>query len=118
MHDGAETYRICKTMGTCCWIIVLDIDRFHIVNDSYGYETGDKILKNFAHILCKYTAAGGFAARVSADNFVLVLHDYTDYGDEELPGRTLEHIRSDMAGLTTDDDAVTDLLCRLCPHPL
>ncbi len=111
MHDGAETYRICKTMGTCCWIMVLDIDRFHIVNDSYGYETGDKILKNFAHILCKYTAAGGFAARVSADNFVLVLHDYTDYGDEELPGRTLEHIRSDMAGLTTEEMTTLSLTC-------
>ena len=103
MHDGEETYRICKAMDTCGWIMVLDIDRFHIVNDSYGYENGDKILRNFAHILCKYTAAGGFAARVSADNFAIVMHDYTDYGDDELPGRTLEHIRQDMETLSTGE---------------
>lgn len=111
MHDGEETFRICKTMNTFCWIMVLDIDRFHIVNDSYGYENGDKVLRNFAHILCKYTAPGGFAARVSADNFVLVLHDYTDYGDDELPGRTLEHIRADMANLSTGELSGLALTC-------
>lgn len=111
MREGEETYRICKTMGTFCWIIVLDIDRFHIVNDSFGYENGDKILRNFAHILCKYAANGGFAARVSADNFVLVLHDYTDFGDEELPVRTIERIRADMADLTTGEFASLALSC-------
>ena len=111
MHDGAETFRICQVMGSCCWIIVLDIDRFHIINDSYGYENGDKILKNFAHILCKYTASGGFAARVSADNFALVLHDYTDHGDDELPGRTLEHIRADMATLSCGEFTNLSLTC-------
>ena len=111
MHDGAETFRICQVMGSCCWIMVLDIDRFHIINDSYGYENGDKILKNFAHILCKYTASGGFAARVSADNFALVLHDYTDHGDDELPGRTLEHIRANMATLSCGEFNNLSLSC-------
>lgn len=111
MHDGEETFRICRAMGTYCWILVLDIDRFHIINDSYGYENGDKILKQFAHVLCKYTAAGGFAARVSADNFAMVLHDYSDYGDDELPGRTLEHIRADLQGLSIGEFANLSLSC-------
>lgn len=96
MQDGPEIYERCKAMGTFCWIIVLDIDRFHIINDSTGYENGDKILRNFAHILCKYATPGGFAARVSADNFALIVHDYSDYGDEDLPIRTIERIRLDM----------------------
>ncbi len=111
MQDGEETYRICKTMGTFCWIIVLDIDRFHIVNDSCGYEIGDNILRNFAHILCKYANPGGLAARVSADNFVLVIHDYSDFGDEDLPVRTIEHIRMDMAELTTGENTALALTC-------
>ncbi len=111
IHDGEETYRICQTMNTSCWIIAVDIDRFHIVNDTCGYEKGDKFLRNFAHILCKYATSGGFAARVSADNFVLVLHDYTDYGDEDLPIRTLERIRSDLAKMATDEFASLALSC-------
>lgn len=101
IHDGEENYRICKTMQTSCWIIAVDIDRFHIVNDTCGYDKGDVILRDFAHVLCKYAASGGFAARVSADNFVLVLHDYSDYGDEDLPIRTMERIRNDFAKLST-----------------
>lgn len=111
MHDGEETYRLCQTMGTFCWVIVIDIDRFHIINDSYGYENGDKILKNVAHILCKYTASGGFAARVSADNFVLVLHDFTVTGDDEMPGRTIEHVRNDLTHLAVDEFASMNLTC-------
>ncbi len=111
IHDGEETYRLCKAMGTFCWIVALDIDRFHIVNDSCGYENGDKLLRNFAHILCKYASSGGFAARVSADNFVLVLHDYSDYGDEDLPIRTVERIRSDMAELAVGEFASLALSC-------
>ena len=30
MQDGPEIYERCKAMGTSCWIIVLDIDRFHM----------------------------------------------------------------------------------------
>ncbi len=111
MHDGEETYRLCQTMGTYCWVIVIDIDRFHIINDSYGYENGDKILKNVAHVLCKYTASGGFAARVSADNFVLVLHDYTVNGDDEMPVRTLEHIRADLTSMSAGDFSSINLTC-------
>ncbi len=111
MQDGEQTYRICKTMGTSCWIIVLDIDRFHIVNDTNGYENGDKILRNFAHILCKYATPGGFAARVSADNFALIIHDYSDFGDDDLPIRTIEHIRMDMAGLATAEFSSLALSC-------
>lgn len=111
IHDGEETYRICQTMGSSCWIIAVDIDRFHIVNDTCGYEKGDIILRNFAHVLCKYAASGGFAARVSADNFVLLLHDYSDYGDEDLPIRTLERIRNDFAKLATDEFASLALSC-------
>lgn len=111
MHDGEETYRLCQNMRTFCWVIVIDIDRFHIINDSYGYENGDKILKNVAHILCKYTASGGFAARVSADNFVLVLHDFSVTGDDEMPGRTIEHVRNDLAHLAVDEFSSMNLTC-------
>lgn len=109
MVDGAAAYDLCKSMNSFCWIIVLDIDRFHIVNDTCGYDNGDKILRNFAHILCKYAAGTGFAARVSADNFALVLHAYTDFGDEDLPIRTLAKIRTDLARLAVGEFASLSL---------
>ncbi|MCR5718468.1 MAG: bifunctional diguanylate cyclase/phosphodiesterase [Oscillospiraceae bacterium] len=111
MHDGEDRYRLCQMMETFCWVIVIDIDRFHIINDSYGYDNGDKILKTIAHVLCKYTAAGGFAARVSADNFVLVLQDYSIACDDDLPIRTIEHIREDLSHLETMEIPSLSVTC-------
>ncbi|MBR4101900.1 MAG: EAL domain-containing protein [Oscillospiraceae bacterium] len=108
IQDGEQTYQLCKKTGSTYWIIVLDIDRFHIINDSLGYEKGDKYLRDFAHLLCKHTASGGMVARLSADNFAMLVQDY---GDEELPMRIVEQIRIDMAELSTGDSSTTALSC-------
>ena len=86
MDIGQETYECCQLLNYSYWIVVLDIDRFHIINDTCGYTNGNYILRNFAHILYKFVTPGGLAARISGDNFALVLRDY---GDDELPVRTV-----------------------------
>ncbi|MDE6784831.1 MAG: bifunctional diguanylate cyclase/phosphodiesterase, partial [Ruminococcus sp.] len=105
---GQETYNCSLTLGYSYWIIVLDIDRFHIVNDTCGYDNGNYILKNFAHILYKFITPGGFAARISGDNFALVLRDY---GDDDLPVRTARAISDEFSKLAVDDFASVSLSC-------
>ncbi|MDE5885200.1 MAG: EAL domain-containing protein [Oscillospiraceae bacterium] len=114
MHEGAKLYKMAveaETQGYHYryWVIVLDIDRFHIINDSCGYEKGDKILKAFAHILCEYTANSGLVARISADNFVLILQRYDD--DDGEPAGTIEQIRKSLAELAKEDFAGLSLSC-------
>ena len=41
MATGQELYDTCNVLSHSYWIIVLDIDRFHIVNDTCGYENGN-----------------------------------------------------------------------------
>ena len=114
MHEGAKLYKMAMEAETQgyhyrYWVIVLDIDRFHIINDSCGYEKGDKILKAFAHILCEYTANSGLVARISADNFVLILQRYAD--DDGEPANTIEQIRESLAELAKEDFAGLSLSC-------
>lgn len=105
---GQETYDCSRTLGYSYWIIALDIDRFHIINDTCGYENGNYILKNFAHILYKYVTPGGLAARISGDNFALV---FRDYGDDDLPLRTAKNIQEEFSKLAVDDFAAVTLSC-------
>lgn len=105
---GQETYDCCRTLGYSYWIIALDIDRFHIINDTCGYENGNYILKNFAHILYKFVTPGGLAARISGDNFALVLRGY---GDDDLPLRTAKTIQEEFSKLAIDEFSAVTLSC-------
>ena len=105
---GQEIYDSCKVLGVSFWMIVLDIDRFHIINDTIGYNNGNYVLKNFAHILYKFVTPGGLAARISGDNFALLLRDY---GDDEMPTRTVKSIQEEFAKLAVEELASISLTC-------
>ena len=54
-----------------------DIDFFKRVNDTYGHECGDLVLKNIAACLKRHMAGKGFAARWGGEEFLLV-YDHMD----------------------------------------
>lgn len=51
-----------------------DVDNLKYVNDSYGHETGDRLLQAAAGLLSGCEASFQVAARLSGDEFVLVLY--------------------------------------------
>ncbi|MEM8798060.1 MAG: ABC transporter substrate binding protein [Pseudomonadota bacterium] len=53
----------------------IDLDRFKQVNDSYGHEVGDYVLRTVASRLKSVIPRNGFAARTSGDEF-LVMADF------------------------------------------
>ena len=108
LDAGQGIYDTCRLLDYSYWIIILDIDRFHIINDTCGYNNGNYILRNFAHILYKFVTPGGLAARISGDNFALVLRDY---GDDDIPTRTVKNIQEEFAKLAVDDFSAISLSC-------
>ena len=52
---------------------VVDIDYFKKINDSYGHQTGDKVLKIVAGAIAKKLRAVDFMARFGGEEFVLLL---------------------------------------------
>lgn len=53
-------------------LIFFDIDYFKQVNDKYGHDTGDKLLKAFAAILKDVFDEGGIVSRFGGDEFVVL----------------------------------------------
>lgn len=62
-------------------IIRMDIDRFKVINDLYGLEAGDRLLKNIAQLLSDRMNMYSVCGRISADVFCMCV-DYS--GDEIL----------------------------------
>lgn len=54
-------------------IMVLDIDHFKSVNDSYGHLVGDHVIQRIARTLTQQARGSDFAARYGGEEFVVVL---------------------------------------------
>ena len=58
-----------------CSLIICDIDRFKSVNDTYGHQAGDEVIKSFAATLKSLCRAGDLAARYGGEEFVMICAD-------------------------------------------
>ena len=56
-------------------VVALNLDRFKAVNDSLGQSTGDAVLKEVADRLRLSLQPGDYAARISGDDFVMLVSD-------------------------------------------
>lgn len=59
-------------------IVYMDLNDFKIINDTYGHDEGDNLLKIFANVLNHTLGKEAFVARVGGDEFVAVLLDMKD----------------------------------------
>ncbi|TVQ73622.1 MAG: diguanylate cyclase [Oceanospirillales bacterium] len=53
-------------------LVILDIDHFKTINDSFGHDIGDEVLKNVASILKKFTRGEDTIARIGGEEFLLI----------------------------------------------
>ena len=64
-----------RATGQPCGILMLDLDGFKPVNDTFGHPKGDAVLKTVAVRLVEAVGALGIVGRLGGDEFGVVLHD-------------------------------------------
>ena len=69
--------------------ILIDIDNFKAINDTFGHVVGDEALRTCAKLLQKAVGEDAFLARYGGDEFMIILEG----SDPRIPARTAETIR-------------------------
>ncbi|HEV2800825.1 MAG TPA: diguanylate cyclase [Pyrinomonadaceae bacterium] len=61
--------------GTSFQVVMLDLDEFKFVNDTYGHSIGDQMLREVARVLNAQLREYDFLARYAGDEFVALVQD-------------------------------------------
>ncbi len=59
-------------------LIIIDIDDFKTINDTYGHQFGDDVIISFANVLKKEVGHRGKVGRFGGDEFLIVIDDTDD----------------------------------------
>jgi len=80
-------------------LIVLDIDNFKVINDTYGHSSGDQALKSLADVIGETMRASDIAFRYGGEEFVLILSNT----DSDAAALVAERIRIATSQLFCSD---------------
>jgi diguanylate cyclase (GGDEF)-like protein len=105
-----EIYRA-RNSGSTFSLLVIDIDRFKIFNDTYGHLAGDFVLVRTADVIRSSIRTSDFPSRYGGDEFFLILPETDQTGAEALAerirARIFEETRDLKLGEMTIDRNVT-----------
>jgi diguanylate cyclase (GGDEF)-like protein len=84
--SGAARY------GFSFWVALADLDHFKTVNDTYGHDAGDTVLKAFSQILKTKSRRSDICGRIGGEEFLFVMTHAT----QEDAKRVIECVRTEL----------------------
>ena len=93
--SGAQRY------GFSFLVVVADLDHFKAVNDTYGHDAGDSVLRKFSEILRANSRRSDICGRIGGEEFLLILTHTT----QENASVVIERIRAALEATKFDFDS-------------
>jgi diguanylate cyclase (GGDEF)-like protein len=92
-------------------LVMVDIDGFKQLNDTFGHQVGDEALQRVAAHLAAAVRADDSVARVGGDEFALLLPETTAAEAEVMVNRAHDQIRRSALGAQASDFSVSIGIC-------
>ncbi|CAK0743406.1 GGDEF domain-containing protein [Gammaproteobacteria bacterium] len=90
-----KTLELCHGSGQAACLLIVDIDRFKVINDTYGHPTGDAVIRLVAETLTRsFPRKNDFVARYAGDEFAVILAETPVDNGQSLAQKLMEAVRS------------------------
>lgn len=104
---GRELAR-CERRDLPLAVIMLDLDKFKLLNDRYGHEGGDAVLSALGRVLESNSRSEDVACRYGGEEFILILPEMdlkaaTQRAEQiraEVAGMSVRHLKHEISGIT------------------
>lgn len=96
-----------RSEGSSLALVMVDIDHFKRVNDTYGHDAGDRVLQAVARVLIKDRRATDSVARLGGEELALILPSVTTKGALEVVERLRERIEATRVNTNAGEVRVT-----------
>jgi diguanylate cyclase (GGDEF)-like protein/putative nucleotidyltransferase with HDIG domain len=91
-----------KRSGDPFQVVMLDLDGFKAVNDTFGHKVGDMLLKDISKVMRKQLRDYDFLARYAGDEFLAIVPELSEEGVRELCRRIEEAVSAYKCPVTED----------------
>ncbi len=90
-------------------VVLLDVDNFKSVNDTYGHKTGDLFLQELTSAVKRSLRGGDIIGRIGGDEFVILLSDIGDLQiTKSILSRILENVNKiEIKGVSLDQVSIS-----------
>jgi diguanylate cyclase (GGDEF)-like protein len=108
-----------RRLGESVGVIVLDIDHFKLLNDTYGHDAGDLVLERTGELLRAATRNSDIACRFGGEEFAVILPGATllvARNRAEAIRASLEAMRIDFGGKLIGPLTVSAGVASMPPH--
>lgn len=96
-HHLQSTVELNRLFGYSAALILIDIDDFKRLNDTWGHTTGDEVLKAVAEVLVRVCKRkGDFVARYGGEEFAIVLRETTLKEAKTITQKILDAVRREV----------------------
>ena len=99
-----ELRRVCGVQNGC--LMMIDLDSFKLVNDIYGHDMGDRVLKGFSGIIESNVPEGSRCGRIGGDEFAVFLPDALS---DEAAEASVRAFQEQLAFMLSMDDRMKHL---------
>lgn len=73
VEDANNIWNECINENQCVSVVMIDVDKFKYINDTYGHEIGDVVLKRLAQIISENSITNnGYAYRYGGEEFLMI----------------------------------------------